>query len=155
VSQSRPLRAKIEEELPRRRRIHKVNGIVQGGAALRKYYGLRRIALKELEKETPVNPVMTRRQLLKAAAGGVTFLALAPIGKGLFAATLPTRHAEPALPLFTALPYIQHGGGDGKLVNGQESIVVAWQTNGVAAGPGISPMASSGSTLPPPSPASI
>lgn len=89
--------------------------------------------MNELQKETPLDPILTRRQLLKAAAGGVTFLALAPIGRGLFAATLPKAATEPALPLFTALPYIQPGGGDGKLVQGQEAIVVAWQTNGVSA----------------------
>ena len=93
--------------------------------------------MNELENETSVRPSLTRRQLLKAAAGGVTFLALAPIGRGLFAATLPTLPTDPALPLFIALPYIQHGGGDGKLVNGQETIVVAWQTNGVPAQYGV------------------
>ena len=38
-----------------------------------------------------------------------------------------------ALPVFTALPYLQHGTSDGKLVDGQESIIIAWQTNGVKA----------------------
>lgn len=89
--------------------------------------------MNELENETSLNPAPTRRQLLKAAAGGITFLALAPIGRGLFAATLPALRSDAALPLFTALPYIQHGGGDGKLANGRESIVIAWQTNGVPA----------------------
>ena len=89
--------------------------------------------MNELENETSLDSALTRRQLLKAAAGGITFLALAPVGKGLFAATLPALAAEPALPLFIALPYIQPGGGNGKLVQGQESLVVAWQTNGVPA----------------------
>jgi hypothetical protein len=44
--------------------------------------------VNELENETSLNPAMTRRQLLKAAAGGITFLALAPIGQGLIAGAL-------------------------------------------------------------------
>ncbi len=62
---------------------------------------------------------MTRREFLRA--GGVTFLALAPIGRGLFAAP------GTALPRFTALPYVQPGPSS-RLVHGQESVVIAWQT---------------------------
>lgn len=67
----------------------------------------------------------TRRQFLRAA-GGVTFLALAPVGSGLFAA-LRGAGSGARLPLFTALPYIQPGAGS-LLVEGQESMVIAWQT---------------------------
>jgi len=89
----------------------------------------------------------SRRQFLRAA-GGVTFLAFTPVGRGLFAATpdaSPSTVARAlnassavsnvphkALPLFTALPYIQPGSAS-KLVENQESIVVAWQTEGIPA----------------------
>jgi len=63
---------------------------------------------------------ITRRQFLRSA-GGVTFLALTPIGSGLFAA------AGTDLPKFTALPYIQPGNSS-LLIDDRESIVVAWQT---------------------------
>ena len=46
---------------------------------------------------------------------------------------LPDEKLIAALPVFTALPYLQHGTSDGKLVDGQESIIIAWQTNGVKA----------------------
>jgi acid phosphatase type 7 len=68
---------------------------------------------------------ITRRDFLRSA-GGVTFLALAPVGRGLFAA--PGNGAVSPLPLFTALPYIQPGSGSA-LIEGRESIVVAWQTH--------------------------
>jgi len=68
---------------------------------------------------------LTRRQFLRSA-GGVTFLALSPVGRGLFAAT--TTAAQPAaLPLFTALPYIQPGP-EGRLVPDAEIVRLAWQT---------------------------
>jgi hypothetical protein len=63
---------------------------------------------------------LTRRDFLRSA-GGVTFLALVPVGRGLFAAP------ETALPNFTALPYVQPGPSS-KLIDGQEAVVVAWQT---------------------------
>src|SRR5260221_9872666 len=73
--------------------------------------------------------MITRRDFLRSA-GGVTALALSPIGEGLFAA--PASHDGPRLPLFTIVPYIQPGPGSA-LQNGRESIVVAWQTfEGVA-----------------------
>ncbi len=68
---------------------------------------------------------LTRRQFLRSA-GGVTFLALTPIGRGLFAAP------DPALPTFTALPYLQPGPSS-RLMDGQETVVVAWQTEAQAA----------------------
>jgi hypothetical protein len=96
--------------------------------------------------KTPLVP-LTRRQLLQAA-GGITFLALTPIGEGAFAATFEqnaTSGPMPGpLPVFTALPYLQPGTGSGKLAPGKESIVIAWQTNGTHAdftldyGPGLS-----------------
>src|SRR5205823_1729329 len=91
-------------------------------------------SLKPDEREYPhlATPI-TRRQMLEAA-GGITFLALSPIGRGLFAATLTREQAGTrALPLFTALPYIQPGPGEGRLAPGNESLVIAWQTNGVSA----------------------
>jgi hypothetical protein len=63
---------------------------------------------------------LTRREFL-CSAGGVTFLALTPAGRGLFAAP------GAALPRFTALPYVQPGTAS-RLVDGQESLVIAWQT---------------------------
>jgi hypothetical protein len=76
---------------------------------------------------------ITRRQLLRAAGGGVTFMALAPAANGLYAPTFDRKQTPgaitPALPLFTALPYIQPGPTGSKLVEGQEGIVIAWQTN--------------------------
>ena len=56
-------------------------------------------------------------------AGGITFLALAPNGKGLFAAV----SADNTLPLFTVIPYIQPGSAS-TLAPGQDTLVVAWQT---------------------------
>ncbi len=72
---------------------------------------------------------LTRRQFLQSA-GGITFLALSPIGcsRGLFAAT----GNRAGWPLFTALPYVQPGGAS-KLIDGAESIVIAWQTEDKAA----------------------
>ena len=66
---------------------------------------------------------LSRRAFLRSA-GGITFLALTPIGRGLFAAP---GHASSALPIFTALPYVQPGPA-GKLTDGQEAVVIAWQT---------------------------
>jgi len=66
----------------------------------------------------------TRREFLRSA-GGITFLALIPIGRGLFGA--PSRLAPLALPIFTALPYIQ-SGPEGRLVPGAETVRLAWQT---------------------------
>lgn len=71
---------------------------------------------------------LTRRELL-AAAGGFTFLALIPVGPGLFAAPAGGEDTPtPAPPLlYTALPYIQPGP-QGKLLPGDDSVVIAWQT---------------------------
>ena len=66
------------------------------------------------------SPQISRRQFLRSA-GGVTFLALTPVGRGLFAAP------GAALPKFTALPYVQPGPSS-RLVDGQEAVVIAWQT---------------------------
>ncbi|MGI4788920.1 MAG: metallophosphoesterase [Janthinobacterium lividum] len=63
---------------------------------------------------------LTRREFLRSA-GGVTFLALVPIGRGLFAAPGET------LPNFTALPYVQPGNSS-RLIDGHEAVVIAWQT---------------------------
>ncbi|MGC4047313.1 MAG: metallophosphoesterase [Armatimonas sp.] len=63
---------------------------------------------------------MTRRRLLEAV-GGLTFLALVPVERGWAADDAPV--------LFTALPYLQPGYQGGPVVDGQEQIVVAWQTD--------------------------
>ncbi len=63
---------------------------------------------------------ITRRQFLRSA-GGITFLALVPMGRGVFAAP------GTALPHFTALPYVQPGVSS-RLVDKHEAIVLAWQT---------------------------
>jgi calcineurin-like phosphoesterase family protein len=68
--------------------------------------------------------MISRRDFLRSA-GGVTALALSPIGDGLFAAPAPPD--GPRLPLFTVLPYIQPGPAS-VLRDGAESMVVAWQT---------------------------
>jgi len=72
--------------------------------------------------------LLSRRQFLRSA-GGITFLALAPVGRGLFAAPA----AKPlSIPVFTALPYVQPGP-EGRLVPGAETVRLAWQTLAVAA----------------------
>jgi hypothetical protein len=67
---------------------------------------------------------ISRRHFLRSA-GGVTFLALVPVGPGLFA--VPAAEGRARLPLFTVLPYIQPGSNS-RLADGGESMVVAWQT---------------------------
>lgn len=67
---------------------------------------------------------LSRRQFLRSA-GGISFLALAPIGRGLFGAAAPLKPM--AVPVFTALPYIQPGP-ESKLVPGAEIARLAWQT---------------------------
>ena len=69
---------------------------------------------------------LSRRDLLKAA-GGLTFLALMPTGRGRFALEWPTGTA-PRLPQFTALPYVQPGDNS-RLVPGAERSILAWQTD--------------------------
>ncbi|MDX1934795.1 MAG: metallophosphoesterase [Capsulimonadales bacterium] len=76
---------------------------------------------------------ISRRALLHHA-GGITFLALTGSGQVAFAADDP-RGASPGkpLPLFQVLPYLQPGPNGSVLRDGEESIVVCWQTNRVAA----------------------
>ncbi len=70
-----------------------------------------------------MSSTLSRRQFLRSA-GGITFLALAPLGRGLFGAPW----IKPlAIPIFTALPYIQPGP-EGRLVPGAEIVRLAWQT---------------------------
>lgn len=68
---------------------------------------------------------LSRRRFLQSA-GGASLLALTPVGRGVFAAT-NTSSLRPAPPLITALPYVQPGNNS-QLINGRESIVIAWQT---------------------------
>lgn len=79
---------------------------------------------------------ITRRQLI-TAAGGSTLVALVPSREGLFAAEIANRRqpgkADPALPLFTALPYLQPGPSGGALTAGREAPALLWQTNEVLA----------------------
>jgi hypothetical protein len=79
---------------------------------------------------TPTHQGLTRRQLLQAA-GGITFLALAPERKGVFAATFGRGRAD--LPTFSALPYLQPGPTGISLAAHRESVVLAWQTDGIPA----------------------
>jgi hypothetical protein len=76
-----------------------------------------------------MSSTISRRTFLRSA-GGVTFLALTPVGRGLFAA--PLVEGNPRLPLFTVLPYIQPGPNS-VLKDGAESLIVAWQTHPEAA----------------------
>lgn len=55
--------------------------------------------------------------------GGITLLGLIPHGQCLFAAPTPGA----ALPLFTAIPYLQPGAA-GALTEDEDTLVVAWQT---------------------------
>src|SRR4051812_20429257 len=68
----------------------------------------------------------SRRQFLRSA-GGITFLALVPAGRGLLAALTGSNLSPAPVPLFTALPYIQPSP-DGRLVAGNEAVRIAWQT---------------------------
>ena len=86
-----------------------------------------------------MSDTLSRRQLLQAA-GGITFLALVPNGRGAFALSPEMAHemnvapttAAP-LPQFTALPYIQPGPLGILPKDGAESIVLTWQTDDVPA----------------------
>ncbi len=73
-----------------------------------------------------MNGEISRRDLLKAA-GGLTFLALVPVARGRFALE-PALRLSGDLPLFTALPYVQPGNNS-RLVQGEERMVLAWQTD--------------------------
>ena len=77
--------------------------------------------------EETTQPILSRRNFLRAA-GGVTFLALVPVGRGLFAAVGADK--SPDTPIFTALPYIQPGDDYGTL---SSTMSIAWQTVGTPA----------------------
>jgi hypothetical protein len=77
---------------------------------------------------------ISRRNVLQAA-GGFTFLSLLPaasFGEVDSISTDASSSPKGPLPVFTALPYLQPGAASA-LKDGEESIVVAWQTNGVPA----------------------
>ena len=81
---------------------------------------------------------LSRRGLLNAA-GGFTFLALSPRVLGAYEPDFETRRLpegpgdSPARPVVTALPYLQPGPNSSRLVEGEESMVIAWQTDPVPA----------------------
>jgi acid phosphatase type 7 len=72
---------------------------------------------------------MTRRNLLEMA-GGLSFLALVPAEKG-YAFSGKIEQKRP--PIFTSLPYIQPGPHGSTLREKDESIIIAWQTDGTSA----------------------
>jgi hypothetical protein len=84
---------------------------------------------------------LSRRSLFQAA-GGISLLALVP-RLGRTAEEPTTYHAEFAEsnqafkdnrpPVFIALPYLQPGANASKLVEGNESVILAWQTDGIPA----------------------
>ena len=69
---------------------------------------------------------LSRRSLFQAA-GGLTLLAAVPEALGEMPAPRPVGSA--LLPVFSALPYLQPGPDGSRLVDGHESMVVAWQTD--------------------------
>ena len=76
---------------------------------------------------------ISRRGLIQAA-GGFTFFALAPKFDGFFESTVD--HVDPMgqrLPVFTAIPYLQPGPAGSRLIDGQESMLIVWQTDSVMA----------------------
>lgn len=75
-------------------------------------------------------PELSRRSLFQAA-GGLTILAAIPEAHG--DAPAPRPKGSKPFPVFSALPYLQPGPHGGPLVEGQESIVVAWQTDATPA----------------------
>ncbi len=76
------------------------------------------------------------------AAGGITFLALAPLANGAFKPIfkegdplqirLDKANQMPRFLFLQLLPYLQPGAAS-RLVDGSETMVIAWQTNGVKA----------------------
>jgi hypothetical protein len=78
---------------------------------------------------------VSRREVLQAA-GGFTLLGLLPAvatAEGLESGVHEAVAGGAAQPIFNALPYLQPGAKSSKLVDGQESVVIAWQTNHLAA----------------------
>ena len=75
----------------------------------------------------------SRRGLLQAA-GGFTFFALAPGADAFvpFANGLADSGTD-LIPVFTAIPYLQAGARASTLVEGQESMILAWQTDSTPA----------------------
>ena len=74
---------------------------------------------------------LSRREFIQAA-GGLTFLSLIPIAGGVFAASADGKHIDADLPVFIALPYLQPGPSS-ELIDGQETVILAWKTDGVPA----------------------
>lgn len=74
---------------------------------------------------------ISRREVLKAA-GGITFIAAIPGLSWAEAPMPPASSGTKLFPVFTALPYLQPGPAS-RLVEGEESIVIAWQTDAVTA----------------------
>lgn len=77
---------------------------------------------------------LSRRDVMRLA-GGITFFALAPTAA--LARPFDLADAVPSeenafkgklIPVFTAMPYLQGGAAGSQLKDGNESIVIAWQT---------------------------
>ncbi len=73
-----------------------------------------------------MNNEVSRRSLFQAA-GGLTLLSIVPEAFG--EASAPRPAGSSPIPVFWALPYLQPGPNGSRLVEGEESIVVAWQTD--------------------------
>lgn len=86
--------------------------------------------------KNPASDNISRRDLMQIA-GGITFFALAPIGFAGPESKAGMREkpsfAGKAIPVFTAMPYLQPGPGGAMPNDGEESITIAWQTNAVKA----------------------
>src|SRR5689334_11274571 len=67
---------------------------------------------------------LSRRSLFQAA-GGLTLLAALPEAYG----DTPRPKGSKPLPVFSSLPYLQPGPHASRLIEGEESTVVRWQTD--------------------------
>lgn len=76
---------------------------------------------------------LSRRSLLQVA-GGFTFFALAPGAEALIETEGVSAPLDTSLkPVFTAVPYLQPGPNGSRLIEGKESMLIAWQTDPVPA----------------------
>lgn len=88
--------------------------------------------------KTETEAHLSRRDLMQIA-GGLTFFALSPSALLAESGTKPPADSAgaafdgKAIPIFTAMPYLQPGRQASKLIEGQDSVTIAWQTNGIKA----------------------